>query len=868
MDPQRVKQLLADLAVTPPHEREGLLARATADSPELLHEVTRLLQLLETDPDFLNQQLWTEPASIEGQRLNGRYLLGAVLGRGGFSTVHRAQDEKLDHRSVAVKILDIGLFRHESARKEIQALARIDHPGVVGILDAGELEDGRWFLVRKLVEGKTLRELLFDQASLTEREVRTIALQLLHALDAVHSAGVLHLDIKPENIVLRNWGGEDLQAVLIDFGLGIASPTSGRGLAAECNVYQAPEVAEGHPNRSSDLYSMGIIIRELLGKSHRRNTRWTVLWERRYGSAREMLAALPKASAPSFQHVAVASVFVALISALLFIPAETRYLAKPFAVLSGAEQSPALSADAQRVYFVRATGTTFDIYAQNADGSLLQQVTRDPYRESNLQVSPDGRSLGYLRFVGKGVTELTVLDLRTHAQKVVARGLINSFSWGRSSEHMVVSMTTAENEKHFLSILAVDSGDFNRFFAETHQPWDDLHPALSDDGSRLAFVRKTGPSALTLMKIAVDGLLRAAGPVVPLHPHRLPDLIAPRWIEEGAALLFLSGDSANRKLYTVSADGGTPFVQPLSLGPLEWLDSARHGDTLVVAESLEDGNIWRLDLTRSLKVQASRPLIQGRGTDEEVALSPDGSRIAFVSIRSGSMEVWVARSDGSGEQFLWRGEGVDPQVYWISDQSVIVSQAFPQRRTLTEIGINGRILRNFDVHEPVVGLSRDRRSVFISGKEGLGVYRWSLQTGTRTQVWSGSARKIVEGPNGDLWICSKENEILRLVNGSATKVADSVQYRMFDVGKRGLYYVPQERPFRIVLDRLDGKPLTTLADLVNRPTFGFVVSSDEQSIYFAQFDQDGQDLAIIARKKIHWWNELINFNEHWATRSR
>src|SRR3954452_18606107 len=128
-----------------------------------------------------------------------RYRLGRRLGAGGFGAVHEAYDERLE-RWVAVKVIPADGAAPERARREAKAAARLHHPGIVGFFDAGEEAHAR-YLVSELVDGPTLAAL--EQAeALTDRDVLRIGLALCDALEHAHERGVVHRDVKPQNVLV------------------------------------------------------------------------------------------------------------------------------------------------------------------------------------------------------------------------------------------------------------------------------------------------------------------------------------------------------------------------------------------------------------------------------------------------------------------------------------------------------------------------------------------------------------------------------------------------------------------------------------------------------------------------------------------
>ena len=205
-----------------------------------------------------------------GVLLKERYRIVKELGSGGFATVYLAYDEELLSKTVVVKVLhtliaDRWLLRKFNQEKE--ALARIDHPGVVAVLDAGQTPQGTPFLVMQYVDGVTLRSLIRPEGMPLNR-AGEICRQIGSALQAAHDKGICHRDMKPENIMLQVCGSEE-RVRLIDFGIaGIAdslfdSANQSTRIAGTFR-YMPPEQLEGRVCAQSDIYSFGAVVYELL----------------------------------------------------------------------------------------------------------------------------------------------------------------------------------------------------------------------------------------------------------------------------------------------------------------------------------------------------------------------------------------------------------------------------------------------------------------------------------------------------------------------------------------------------------------------------------------------------------------------------
>jgi serine/threonine protein kinase len=212
----------------------------------------------------------TSEAARAGVQLKGRYLIERELGSGGFGTVFLARDTQLHNKAVVVKILrdlrDDGWARKKFVA-ECEALARINHPGVVQVLDDGETMQHQPFLVMQFVDGVALRSAIAASGMDLSRVARLVE-QIGQALTAAHEHGVIHRDLKPENIMLCDLGGGKEMPVLVDFGIATVSEP-GHGEPQPTRVagsysYMAPEQMSGTPIAASDIYSLGVIAYEMV----------------------------------------------------------------------------------------------------------------------------------------------------------------------------------------------------------------------------------------------------------------------------------------------------------------------------------------------------------------------------------------------------------------------------------------------------------------------------------------------------------------------------------------------------------------------------------------------------------------------------
>jgi eukaryotic-like serine/threonine-protein kinase len=201
-----------------------------------------------------------------GTLLSGRYRLDARIGAGGMSTVYRAFDTTLE-RLVAIKLMHRDIAGQpdqlERFRREARAVAQLNHPHVVGVIDAGE-DGGTPYIVFEHVDGETLKDRIRRHGRLPVAEAIAYAIEIARALGAAHERGIVHRDVKPQNVLVDGEG----TAKVTDFG--IARTLDQDGLTADGRVlgttdYVSPEQALGHAvTGQSDLYSLGIVLFEML----------------------------------------------------------------------------------------------------------------------------------------------------------------------------------------------------------------------------------------------------------------------------------------------------------------------------------------------------------------------------------------------------------------------------------------------------------------------------------------------------------------------------------------------------------------------------------------------------------------------------
>ena len=275
------------------------MAGACGDDAHLQQEVNSLLEADESSGTFLETAVFelglrilmdnnlkssdnvpardlSDADPLIGTALGDRYVIECKLGHGGVGAVYLARDRKLHDKRVVVKVLLEKSLQDEwvvlKFEQEKEALARVDHPGVVGIIDTGELSDGKPYIVMQYIEGIALRDAIKGKPEGMDLErAASIVRQIGVALNAVHQKKIYHRDLKPENIMLQALGRGDEQVKIVDFGIAkikesVVAPSTITGAAtAGTIVYMSPEQLRGEKlTAASDIYALAVIAYEMV----------------------------------------------------------------------------------------------------------------------------------------------------------------------------------------------------------------------------------------------------------------------------------------------------------------------------------------------------------------------------------------------------------------------------------------------------------------------------------------------------------------------------------------------------------------------------------------------------------------------------
>src|ERR1044072_2661979 len=288
----RIQEIYYLTLPMPQSERSAFIASACDEDPFLMHEVTSLLTADDSAAGFLESSVFElglkiissdsankstiangSTDSLIGTTIDRKYLVERELGHGGMGKVYLARDLTLHNRAVVIKVLLEASVKDDYVvrkfRQEVEALSRIDHPGVVNVLGAGELPDRKPYIVMQYVNGVTLRSQIPVEGMDLERAA-VILKQIGAALEHVHEQKIFHRDLKPDNIMLQSLKGEE-HVKVVDFGIAkvkdsVVAPSTVDKVPIGTVLYMSPEQLRGGERitAASDTYSMGVMAYEML----------------------------------------------------------------------------------------------------------------------------------------------------------------------------------------------------------------------------------------------------------------------------------------------------------------------------------------------------------------------------------------------------------------------------------------------------------------------------------------------------------------------------------------------------------------------------------------------------------------------------
>ncbi len=682
--------------------------RAVLKHLRVIAEIVSLQQRLASQPvhtsvvDELRQDVPCAPDARETLPSWGPLRLIRLVGQGAFGEVYQAWDSRLD-REVALKLLR----RRESRRSagsslvdEGRLLAKVRHANVITVYGAERIGDhvGVWM---EFVDGPTLAQIVTSNGPFAPEEVARIGRDLCGALAAVHRAGLLHRDIKAQN-VMRDPDG---RVVLMDFGAGredhaaVASPRDMAGTP----LYLAPEIFDGAAaSAQSDIYSLGVLLYHLatgaypvgaptvaaIRDEHRRGVRRSLADARpglpralvgiidralspeptaRFDSVGTMeaaLAALAPAAEPRPARTSLAVAAMVAAAALITIgflavqraaaPRDTRAMAiRRVSADAPVDGSTGLSSDGRYVSHVDYVRTGNLVVTDLTTGETRALTRKTSWVESNEMAefsafSPDDKQIAYTWLTTAGGYDLRVVGADGSRPNVLYRaeesGYIPFVEWSPDGKSLLIILSRPD-DTHQMAILPIAGGPPRVLKTFDWRAPDKVR--FSPDGRYVAYdvPQQEGAPERDIFALAVDGSREA-----PLVPHPTNDFVL-GWTPDGQRLLFGSDRSGTTGAWFVSLLDGRPLATPELFRPdlgSGWPIRVTPSGSYYYGVPVTTNDIYTATLDATLSTTVEPPAQAAQrfaGTNKWPEWSPDGRQLAYVSQTTSG-------THGSGPQTL------------------------------------------------------------------------------------------------------------------------------------------------------------------------------------------------------------------------
>ncbi len=534
----------------------------------------------------------------------------------------------------------------------------------------------------------------------------------------------------------------------------------------------------------------------------------------------------------------------------------------PFTSFSGSEDNPAISPEGKQVAFTWSgqNNDNLDIYVKSVGGGEPLRLTDEPAIERNPVWSPDGSHIAFLRELPDQKVGIYVVPLLGGTARKLAETYGLPFSWSPDGEFMAVAERNSREEPFSLFLLSVKTGEKRRLTFPPNQYFGDINTVFSPDGKTLAFMRASSISAWDIYLV----------PVVGGEPKRLTSdntlLDGLDWTADGREIVFSSPRSGGTaSLWKIAVSGGEP--ERLSLVGLNAFNPSvsRQGNRLVYVHSLADSNIWRIATPNSNSQDSvNTRLISSTSYDISPVYSPDGNRIAFVSGRSGSSEIWICNSDGSMPvQLTSFGGPITSSPRWSPDgRQIVFDSSSEGNADIFVINIEDgspRRLTSEGSEDIVPNWSKDGQWIYFTSKRSgeLQIWKMSPEGGNIIQVTKQGGFEPVESPDGKYIYYAKglnTDGIWRVPveEGEETLIVNTLKagyLRYWTVVDNGIYFATRatSNPTIQFFDFATNQ-LTEIAKL-EKPLLagnpGLSISPDGRWLLYPQIDQNNNDIILI-----------------------
>ncbi len=542
-------------------------------------------------------------------------------------------------------------------------------------------------------------------------------------------------------------------------------------------------------------------------------------------------------------------------------------VAVPFTGNEGDEAEASFSPDGSQVAYSWQGGNQgqYDIYIKQIGGGPPLRLTRDPRPDRSPSWSPDGRSIAFLRSLGKGHHAVMLMPPLggSERQLVEIQGLFSFFdvqlAWTPDNKFLILPDQDPPDSPRGLFLISLGTGEKKRLTSPRGR--GDYSPAVSPDGRNLVFVRWIAPSITELFLLRLNSDFLPDGEERQLTRENQLTM-CPTWLPDGKGVLFGVGAWHFARLWRLKiADPQRPERLPFLAEDAYAPVVSRVGHRLLFRRIVLDINIWRYDSPLGNNpVSPPRELIASKRGENVPRFSPDDRRIAFISDRSGTTELWISDADGQNcVQLTSLGGPVPDLPSWSPDSRRITFHAAKEGQTeLFMIGAQGGTpiqLTHTPCNEEAPYWSKDGNWIYF-GSDGTGqfqVWRMSAYGGEPVQITrNGGSFPAISADGAYVYFLKGREWIKQLwkvpaSGGDESLVLDSIETNNFAVANQGIFFMPWEKTERnISFLSFSDRQIHRLVQLPDKgASFGFSVSSNERAFLFTQIDRSLRDLMLV-----------------------
>jgi len=541
-------------------------------------------------------------------------------------------------------------------------------------------------------------------------------------------------------------------------------------------------------------------------------------------------------------------------------PAQGSYKIIPFTSYPGAQMQPAFSPDGNQIAFVwnEENGDNQNIYIKMVGTETPLRLTSDPSEEFSPTWSPDGRSIAFLRYSESDRGIYVIPALGGAARKVFSPvGIIEwergALSWSPDGRRLIFPDGKSSDSPSAIYSLDLAAASVQPITAPPSR-WDgDSSPAFSPDGTKIAFVRGREGWVRDIYVMGAHG----GEPMRLTSDDRMVSSLA--WTADSSAIVFSSNRTGKYSLWKIAVTGGKPERLPVGSEDAFSPAISRAG-SLAYSQTSSMWSIRKVDL-KSAKAAATN-LWSSTQQDSAPHLSPDGSKVAFQSWRSGSQEIWIASSDGRGPVKVTSFEkSLTGSPSWSPDGTQLAFDARPEGRShIYSIRLDGglpRALTDGDFNDILPSWSRDDHWVYFGSNRSGSWQIWKVPSngGTPTQVTTQGGFVGVESHKGDWLYFTKSDKpgVFRIpvAGGTEQQIIDQPRvgyWGYWSVAEKGIYYLNKRNSkSTFEFSDLQGEHRAVMHTLDHNPPpyAGLTVTPDERSLLYNDEVEVGSHITLV-----------------------